>query len=534
MFFVPFEMFLLFLLSLINCFDQQVPEQKEIAKLIFENFDFVGAYKEIKEHEEFSPIKYWFYKRFLNFKADAAALLFTTEMDNMVKTVICRETISEFIRINNDTLTELALDVADDIAREYTKNKFNFEDIIVLGKEQIKNAGSGNSYNKKEVLILLQSNQPKIKNLFFSMLENKEISLEEAKPYLYKIAKQDSRAYKLLGDIAYYGLDTKGNVPDWDQAMDFYWAGSEKNNGDCLTGLGKIMLRYYDNAESATAYFEKALDVVDAPESMFIYYKMTNKHTFLRKAAYKGYIPAMAEYFRGQAEKMKELDERGRRSVLSILKYHPHFMEITQQAKKAFYSKKYAQAFLLYSYLSEFSIENALLNAKFIIDNFKEELEIINTKFNELMVETARDGIDKINNHPFVDVLNFDFSNLLCSINNNFLKDVGDCYFYGTGIDQSYADAFSFYLRSKDYSPESAYNLVCMYEYGLGIPQNYKEAYDIFSHSFLNNMKFLKLIYKTKLLVKMFMNSNFDGVLLKIICGIVSIIVIKLIITVSS
>ena len=56
-------------------------------------------------------------------------------------------------------------------------------------------------------------------------------------------------------------------------------------------------------------------------------------------------------------------------------------------------------------------------------------------------------------------------------------KNLGDCYYYGQGIEQDYNQAFIWYQKAARQDVPSSYNgLGNCYQYGHGVEQDYKEA----------------------------------------------------------
>jgi len=54
---------------------------------------------------------------------------------------------------------------------------------------------------------------------------------------------------------------------------------------------------------------------------------------------------------------------------------------------------------------------------------------------------------------------------------------LGDCYFYGKGVQQDYSEALRWYRDASGGGPcEAAFNVASMYEKGQGVPQDYDEA----------------------------------------------------------
>jgi TPR repeat protein len=93
------------------------------------------------------------------------------------------------------------------------------------------------------------------------------------------------------------------------------------------------------------------------------------------------------------------------------------------------------------------------------------------------------------------------------------LIEQGNCYYYGTGVDQSYEDAFAFYLSAYlNRNAEGAYSLSYIYENGLGVKKNlYKSIKFLSDVNRFESKAYLLVWYVfVKLCIKIFMQWIFD------------------------
>ncbi|ORD94091.1 hypothetical protein ECANGB1_1178 [Enterospora canceri] len=484
----------------------------ELFRAIVDEYDMNKAYQLTVENDSFSPFKFWFYRRFMNSQLDAHSYLFTQKPSEIQQLLLCRLSVSS-IDNNSDehvlsrrNLYKTAMNVAKGIMHKFKMNKYKFDEIALLEtKDRL--AMTKGEYSIKDVLRLLETCDSEIIGEFFKYVDSGEISLKEAKEHLEKIAPFEPKAYVILGDIEYYNLIDTEEGNDVDKAMDYYWAGSDKKNAECFTGLGKIMQFVYEDNEAAQLYYEKSLNLKETSESAFLLANLTGNDTLIAQTALKGYIPAMVTWYEKLLKKNAEITTNNTKSILSVLKYHPHIMEMCKMASEAYSKCNYAKAFLIYLYISEYDVENAHMNVVYLVKKHEKEL------------------VDQLGD--LVKVAYFDSVKHLSQKNKKFYKELGNCYSRGFGIEQSYEHALGCYAMAPSNDLELLYSIVTLLFDGKGCPRNLFEI-----RKFINKPVFLahKLVYYA-LRIKLFtycMKEDLFNIGLKVVFGLLTVLLMRM------
>lgn len=565
-------MFFVFFLGL--NFSSDVVETEELARngyiskqfynaLVVKN-DFNTAFEMYKEHIKqedlkFDPIIFWFYRRFLHSQLDAYVYLNSfvvkNKIDNLTNLFMCRlSSDGMYVRdktlMPNHMISAASLDVAKKISESYTKQKLYFKEVTLLGAKKIKG-----EYSKKDILLLVHSKNRAVSDAFFNMVENEEISVEEALPHLKKLAAIDPRCYRILGDVAWYKYNENPteNESYADKAMDYYWAGSEKSEPECRIGLARILFEVYHDEVSAKKHLEKALRKKDFAEAHFLLWKMLRlanpmaARNHLTKAATKGFIPAMTEYFLLGAS---EPTTNSVRSVLSILKFHPYIMQINKMMKKAYDEKNYKKAFLLNSFLNELNMDNARENILYLYENYKSSLQRLNESFSKFeylkTINTegkTSENITKEHNNfnfltkPFVDVVYFDaiqFQEKTTEVlghnlnSSDYLNKLGKCHYNGIGTEVDYEMAYACFKSAKANNLQAKYYEADMLEKGLGIKRNPEGALEIISQNTFGQMSLLFYVLKIRFFIKTLGLKILLEYWAKICVGFLTILIMKI------
>ena len=476
----------------------------DIYNNLFNTMRFDKVHNEVFQNDTFNPLKFWYYRRFLNLQLDAHSYLFSQDHNHLSYCLLASLYNTNKNIAPAHTVIDWAIKSSQFISQEFIRNKYRFSEMNLLENTQLEMAYD-TEYNKKDILTVIESGNKKILNLFFEMINNGKISLREALPYLQKIASIESRALKLLGDIAYYGVLNEQNI---DLAMDCYWAGSEYKNEGCYIGLGKIMETDYNDTDMAIEYYEKSLKIQETAEGLFALGNLTNNNNLIAKSAYKGYIPAMTSYFNKKFlegdTSINVLD-----SVLTILKYHPHIMIMKKEAEEAYESKNYAKAFLIYAYLSEYGLDIARKNLYYLVKHHQSDLECINQVYNELKNILIKNNIVFYNiKYNFVDIIYYDNLKEMVKYDTNYNKDLGLCYYHGIGIEKSLENAISCYHVSPFNNIEACYYLAKMFENGEGIKKDIIQAIKTISIPHFKIFSLLYYILKIRFIINGLSNES--------------------------
>ena len=510
--------------------------------------DFENAYNQtIKETGEFDPFKFWFMRRFMHEQVDAYAYLFshinnktevisyTEELANLMLCRLTSESITarEKIVVDLEETLKRILLVSRDININYQQNKTLFREIADL-EEIVATEKRKGSFSKEDILLMVGSNRPEITRKFMRLIERHEIEIKDAIVYLKKLCKINPKAYKYLGDYEYY---TNNDV---DRALDYYWAGSEQNQAECIFGLARILHTVYDDAESAKSYIEKGIQLKELAEGLFILYKITGNGIYLHKSALKGYIPGMVEYF----EKTHlDLNENAIKSALSLTKFHRHLMKMEREALNAFKNGNYTKSFLIYLYLVEYDFSQARKNVLFLLKHHKKEIaDQIDEKYSQFIVKlnikteskittniTANynrfDFIDK----SFVDVVLFTLLEFECiSDDSAYLNDLGLCYLNGVGTKKDFYSAYSSFKTASKNKLASKYYEAEMVREGKGVIKNYNYSFKLISRDVFGSFPIVYYALKIRFFIKTLHKDILMQYLAKISMGIITIILMRM------
>lgn len=336
----------------------------------------------------------------------------------------------------------------------------------------------------EHLTVLIRAGNTKAGEDLILLLKSGRVQPGKHEKILKKLAIQgNAGAMGILGAMYYDGWCVDKCI---NTAMHYFTEGARKGDGLSYNGMGNI---YRDKQEYQLAkdHYIKACNtsLADAEYNLFMFYRTYyNAEEMamdkLLLAASKGYLPASYTY----AEKLIQ-GKNYRRAIMYLApmtEYAPVMNELHDRAEKYFIEKKYDSCLLVLLLASEmgssYSLQNIVYMAK-RIDSF--------TLFdkNRIIYQTL-----------------FKLAHLGYKSN---IVELGDCYYYGIGIEKSYSDAFAFYLSAAlEKKPEGTYSLAYLYEHGLGVEKDLLLSLKYISQiSYLNEKMYLLVWYISgKLIIK--------------------------------
>jgi hypothetical protein len=168
-----------------------------------------------------------------------------------------------------------------------------------------------------------------------------------------------------------------------------------------------------------------------------------------------------------------------------ICDYSEDLCKLQEKAEEEFLMKNYKQSLFNLLLACEMGSSHSTHNALYILET------------HQGLIENQSERIYELNQR---------LTNMGYKTN---LVRMGDCYFYGKGVKQSFKDAFAFYLSaSMNNSAEGCYSLSYMYEYGLGCEKSLKDAvkYAIKMSNTENNAYLLFWYLAVRLVFKILLN----------------------------
>lgn len=395
------------------------------------------------------------------------------------------------LKLSQEWLFMLFNQIGSEISKNYIQNRYRFYDIAVLGPLKERDID--------DVLTTVWSLDSAVVDRFFSYVLRGKIGLASVRKELEMLStRKKAKAFSLLGDIHYYGL---GVPADTDRAMEYYMAGKQLKDGRSFLGIGKILREEpYGDTENAVEALDMAIKLERDAEAFYYRYlfekarhakqeatgdkKSQNDQEvyYLRSAALGGYLPAVYAYACMNAE--FGLVESALYSFQNISQYAPFLLEIAEKAATAYKRGELKRALLYYLFLAEYKVEAGLKNAIYLLENHR------------VLRGTGDGGATDAR-------LLFELYGEMALKHKKYYKNIGDCYYYGQGVERSLKDAFANYMSSMAYSDESLYNVAYMYENGEGVPRNLPLAYAYLSTSFKSRKCYLVAFYgKIRIILK--------------------------------
>lgn len=348
-------------------------------------------------------------------------------------------------------LCELLLPLAQEVSDQYRNNRYIFKSKLILkdSKETLEV-----KKNADTILKLALSGDKKGVKVFLNSVEKGIFDVKDHIDTLEKLGRMGyPLAYGILGELYYVGHSVTQNI---EKAKEYFKLGSKKNEPMSLHGLGLIYLNEEKNVKSAKNYFIAAMHKGSVAASYSFYLCGENDPssniiglTYLTSAASRGYIPAMFSHAKLIYKSKRYMDALS--YFISISKYSNLMRELSIKAEEYFFNGNFEKSLIYYLILSETGSYSAIDNAVYLIDQ-KKVLK---------------------NDELFFYLLNKSLGNGIFT----YLVEIGDCYFYGKGIDLNYTKAFSYYLSAALHgSFKGIFSLSYMYFRGLGCKKNIFKA----------------------------------------------------------
>jgi uncharacterized protein len=367
-----------------------------------------------------------------------------------------------------ENIAKLLLKISKRASGRYLENCYNFRPKVVY-----KDIKKDNELNY--IITMVYTLDKKSLNLFFNYLDVKKIFLGDYIPLLeYLAGKNIYRAYGYLGEAYYYGINVKKSI---DTALDYFLKGKIGGDPISYNGIGKILMSgEYEDFTSAKQHLDIATSSMTINETDYLLYLLYKKYFkidqysnyYLSRAVSLGYLPAICQ---DGENYIKKGDYNSAIIRLSpIIDYDKTIIDYQNMAYKKFCSKNYKGCLLILLLVIEMGSESSLKNAIYLLENYK-----------------ILDNQDK-----FL----FDLYIYQTKYSNENLNRIGDCYFYGRGVLQSYKNAFSYYLTSASMkNTEGLISLSYMYEKGLGTQRDFYKAFSSIQNIILDDDNYLLLYY---------------------------------------
>ncbi|KAI4291217.1 SEL1 protein [Pancytospora philotis] len=465
-----------------------------LEKTLFEDGDVEAAAKLPATSEKDRTLKFFIAKRFHeDFAAGLQELLTEGDPHAMPTSLLLGRSAkpasrklsfkrTPTLRMADARILKILCGHANDIVQQYLANRYDFS--------EIKDIKSSENSELRHVLVNIWTLDPAILQKFFDAIGNNKISPAQTKKELLYLAKcRVPKAFGLVGDIYYYGL---GEPVDLEKAMDYYITGKKLLDNNSILGIAKVLAHpHYNDLAGAVQTLKSITNLAQEPEAQYVCYKLLGSSldgqssgediaialwTHLVNAAAKGYMPAVYEY----ALARHAQGSSAMQSMKSITDYSPFILKHCNEAYEAYERGNMRKAALLYLYIAEFNVPIALKNAFHILRTHK-----LFADQEAIMVRILHD---------------------LGGKDSRYHRQLGDCYYYGRGVERSYEMAASHYIYGAQSSLECAYNLVYMLENGYGLPRSLAMAWStIKSEAFKRRRLYLLVFYtKIRLLLKRF------------------------------
>lgn len=330
--------------------------------------------------------------------------------------------------------------------------------------------------NLESILVLTKALDKKAILIFFNLLDSKKISPGDYIDLLRYLSKKNvHRAFGYLGEIYFYGLGVTKSV---DRAMDMYLKGKAFGDPVSYNGIGRILMSSeYEDYGSAKNHFEMASISGILNETDYRLYELYTNHLlmpdygkfYLSKAMTMGYLPAI--YKDGQGYYQRKDFASTIIRLEPILDYSRPVINYQNIANGFLKNKKYLPCLVALLISVELGSRSSLDNAIYLLENHT-LLDDQDSILFSLYIRQMREGVNKN------------------------LNRIGDCYFYGRGVKQSYTDAFSYYLSSSVYrNTEGIVSVAYMYEKGLGVEKSLIKSFQFLRKIKVDDKNYLLLFY---------------------------------------
>eukprot|EP00878_Enallax_costatus_P015396 GHUV01016127.1.p1 GENE.GHUV01016127.1~~GHUV01016127.1.p1 ORF type:complete len:751 (+),score=236.62 GHUV01016127.1:451-2703(+) len=281
--------------------------------------------------------------------------------------------------------------------------------------------------------------------------------------YLQRAAAAGSdEAMAHLGHMYGAGL---GVPQDYEQALKYFKRSAAKQNPLGLYGLGYMYLAgkgVEQSHQTALKFFQQAAEHGDRDAHFYLGAMYMHGLGVPRRSLSKGFMHYFQAASLGHVQAMYNVaimhmtgkgTAKACKPALSNLKALVEkgpLAAALQAGHEAFFRGQHAQAVMLYLQASELGMEIAQSNAAWMLDRgFTHAGPHAATVATTLFKRSAEQG------------------------NVMSLLQLGDCYYYGNGVEQDWVRASAIYYEAyKERSPEAMFNLGFMHEFGAGVPQD--------------------------------------------------------------
>ena len=411
-------------------------------------------------------------------------------------------------------LANLLLSIGKRIRNKFIKQPYNFKPKMNFNLEE-------ESGSMKYIKTMIYTGDERSIKIFLAKLDLKMIEKEKyIKEIEYLANKGNFRACGHLGEAYFYGI---GKNKSMDRAMQYYLKGKKGNDALSLKGIGKILMsdEYLDfvNAKhhlDASSLYES---INETDYLLYIIYKNHFKmenlaRRYLLKSVSLGYLPAI---YQDGVNYYKKGDINSSLIRLKpILEYDEFILKFQDEAYKEFLDKKYKKSLFLLLIAIEMGAESSIVNAIYLLEKFRpldkyekfnlfRFFNLFNRKSKQYLKDANYNGNDNMEDS---NINNSNTTNIISNLNNSillnlyqrnpmsYLNKIGDCYFYGNGINQSYKSAVAYYMLSASkLESEGLVNLSYMYEKGLGVEKDIVKAFRYIRQLNVDDKTYLLVYY---------------------------------------
>ncbi|EQB59936.1 protein sel-1-like protein [Vairimorpha apis BRL 01] len=411
-------------------------------------------------------------------------------------------------------LANLLLSIGKRIRNKFIKQPYNFKPKMNFNLEE-------ESGSMKYIKTMIYTGDERSIKIFLAKLDLKMIEKEKyIKEIEYLANKGNFRACGHLGEAYFYGI---GKNKSMDRAMQYYLKGKKGNDALSLKGIGKILMsdEYLDfvNAKhhlDASSLYES---INETDYLLYIIYKNHFKmenlaRRYLSKSVSLGYLPAI---YQDGVNYYKKGDINSSLIRLKpILEYDEFILKFQDEAYKEFLDKKYKKSLFLLLIAIEMGAESSIVNAIYLLEKFRpldkyekfnlfRFFNLFNRKSKQYLKDANYNGNDNMEDS---NINNSNTTNIISNLNNSillnlyqrnpmsYLNKIGDCYFYGNGINQSYKSAVAYYMLSASkLESEGLVNLSYMYEKGLGVEKDIVKAFRYIRQLNVDDKTYLLVYY---------------------------------------
>lgn len=361
------------------------------------------------------------------------------------------------------------LKVGQRACKRYLDNNYEFSPKIYFKNKE-------ENYNN--LLIMTRGLDKKSIQTYFNLLSTKKLKLKNQISLLEYLASKDvGQAYGYLGEAYLYGIGVQKSI---DKALDYFLKGKAiSRNQISYNGIGKILMSSeYEDFIGAKEHFDSFSNNSISETDFFQYilyneyFKIDQYSTFyLSRAVSVGYLPAM--YVDGERYFKKKDYGSAIVRLKPILEYDETVIELQDLAYEKYKNKNYISSLIHLLMTVEMGSSSSLDNAIYLLENKK--------------INLSKSTVNSLLYKLYIKQTNTTFKNV---------NRVGDCYYYGRGVKQSYNTAFSYYLTSATFNEtEGLVNLYFMYERGLGVEKDLLEAFKILQKIRMDDQTYLLICY---------------------------------------